>query len=368
MARALIVGAGAIGRGFLPWTFENLDFDLFDTSDDLCQSIKEQQGYSSFMSIAGELVEKRFHPIKCTSQISELDFEDYCIAFVAVGPRNCSNLPGALSQLRCPIFSVENDPKSVAVISHVTKSQKVYFGVPDVITSSTAAPSNIEKDRNALHTEDGNLYLEDGPSISQDLRTLLPKVVWSSKNDMIREWDAKLFLHNTPHCVAAYLGSLCGGVYLHESFEKTFIIEVVEGVIEELLLALKREKDYDHIFLESYADKELKRFSNHLLYDPISRVAREPLRKLSLGGRLTGALTMCLMAGVNPVNLNLGIRAAFSYRDLKDRDYHAMSLLDHFGIKSFMKYFLNINPASIEAEYISSTFRDAEKYLRKGLE
>jgi len=368
MARALVIGAGAIGRGFLPWTFDGLDFDIFDTSKELCEGIEQQGGYYSFMSKNGELLERKFLPGRCTSNLFDLRLQDYDLAFVAVGPRNCSNLPAALSQLKCPIFSVENDPRSVEIICKAIGAKNIYFGIPDVIASSTASPENLQKDKFSLHTENGVLYLEDHPAISKKLRGYLPSISWVSIDNMNREWDAKLFLHNTPHCIAAYLGYLNKVNFLHEGFENIFLKRIVEGVIEEMLLALKRITNHNHTFLERYAEKELERFSDNFLYDPICRVAREPLRKLSSGGRLTGALTMCLLAGVNPINLNAGITSAFYYLDPNDRDYESMLQVGNFGIANFLKYYLNISPETIESKYIVSSFEDTKLFIRKALQ
>lgn len=367
MARALIIGAGAIGRGFLPWAFKNLQFDLYDTSSDLCRGIATQGGYSSFMSKKEKLIEERFHPTRCTSVLSELDLKEYSVAFVAVGPNNCSKLPSELSELNCPVFSVENDPKTVEVISKIIKSKDVFFGIPDVIASSTASPNNLEKDKFALHTEDGILYLENGSSISAALRGNLPNVAWASRDEMVREWDAKLFLHNTPHCVAAYLGHLSNNDFLHEGFQNPFIVRVVEGVIEELVLSLKRNTNHNHTFLEDYADKELKRFSNSLLYDPLSRVAREPLRKLAIGGRLMGGLTRCLLAGVNPIFVNVGISAALNYKDPNDVDFEAMSQVENFGVVNFLRYFVGISPETIESRYVANSYEETKKFWGQGL-
>lgn len=365
MARALIIGAGAIGRGFLPWTFEEMDFDIYDSSPDLCQQISQNGGYKSYIATEGQLKSRNFSPGACVADISKLDLSIYSIAFVAVGPRNCAALPLELTQLNCPIFSLENDPYSVNTIEQITKRKNVFFGVPDVITSSTASPDNLIEDSLSLHTEDGVLYLESNAGISDYLRKHLPKVVWGTKEEMIREWDAKLFLHNTPHCVAAYLAHLDNGTYLHDGFKNREITRVVEGVIEELILALKRTTNHDHEFLESYADKELRRFSNELLYDPISRVAREPLRKLALGGRLMGGLSMCILAGVNPAFLNIGISAALQYKNPNDNDYMKMLHLEDFGPMNFLKYFLNINPQTVESKYITESFMHTNMFLEQ---
>lgn len=367
MARALIIGGGAIGRGFLPWALQNLAFDIYDISENLCQSITSQGGYTSFMSKEGSLRKMICEPGKFTSKVSDLKLEEYAIAFVAVGPRNCSKLPREFSKLECPIFSLENDPSTVEELSQVFGSGKVLFGVPDVIASSTASPQNLSADSYALHTEDGVLYLENSDSLPAVLHNYLPEVIWSTRSDMIREWDAKLYLHNTAHCVAAFLGHLKGNTYLHESFDVPFITNAIDGVIEELVLALKRTTNYDHGFLENYADKELKRFSNKLLYDPILRVAREPLRKLAVGGRLTGALSMCMLAGVSPIYLNVGICAALQYKVTSDKDFQFMSQLSNFGVKNFLRYFLDLDPNSIESKYVVNSYEQTLKYIEEGI-
>lgn len=367
MAKALIVGGGAIGRGFLPWELQNLRFDLLDVSNDLTSGISIQNGYSSYMTRDGKLEKRIFQPDICTSEPDDLDFDSYVVAFIAVGPRNCSKLPTALAKLECPIYSVENDPDSVRIITKVLNSSRVLFGVPDVITSSTSSPENLAKDKYAIHTENGQLFLEHSDVSTNGLRDFLPHVVWASRSEMMREWNAKLYLHNTPHCVAAYLGYLKGKTYLHESFDDPFVIRVIEGVIEEMILTLKREAELDHKFLEEYADKELKRFSNSLLFDPILRVAREPLRKLATGGRLTGALSKAMLAGVHPVYLNLGIAAAFNYRETSDPDYQAMSQFDDVGVSNFLRYFLDISPNAMESKFIVANYLDSISYLRVAL-
>lgn len=365
MAKALIVGGGAIGRGFLPWELQNLKFDLFDVSQELTSGISKQGGYTSYMAKDGMLERNLFQPDICTNEPNDLDYNSYVVAFVAVGPRNCSKLPTTLSRLKCPIFSVENDPNSVGLIAKVLNSSMVFFGVPDVITSSTSSPQHLAIDKFALHTENGKLYLEQSDLFTSHLREFLPNVVWASRSEMIREWNAKLYLHNTPHCVAAYLGYLKGINYLHESFDDPFVIRVVEGVIEEMILTLKREAEMEHRFLEEYADKELMRFSNSLLFDPIVRVAREPLRKLALGGRLMGGLSKAMLAGVQPVYLNLGIAAALNYREIADPDYRSMLQVDEIGVTNFLRYFLDISPRSLESKLIVGSYPDSISFLKQ---
>jgi hypothetical protein len=367
MARALIIGGGAIGRGFLPWLLDAFEIDIIDKSEDITNGINKQGGFHSFMSDGDKLSKKWFKVRRIGINFNELNPLDYNIAFISVGPRNINNLPKGVELLRCPIFSLENDPITVSLIKDKYKLEKVYFGVPDVITSSTASSENLSTDIFALHTENGALYLQRPSKLDNLLVQLLPQVKWLSEENLRKEWDAKLYIHNTPHCIAAYLGHIVGCTYIHEALSKKPIKRIINGVIDELLSAIKIDTSYDHQFIESYAKKEVRRFSNNLLFDPISRVAREPLRKLHPSGRLMGALRLLLSKGINPTYLMVGIAAALSYSDKKDVDYLQLCELHEFGISSFLKYHLGLDDKSIESEFVKKHFLNAIHYLDREL-
>jgi len=365
MARALIIGGGAIGRGFIPWVLDNFTIDIFDTCRNLVTGISSQKGYHSFMS-NGEILNQKWVQIQFISDNFDTFLKkNYDIVFVSVGPRNVSNLPDKIKHLECPIFSLENDPVSVETMKDKFQINNIYFGVPDVITSSTAAPENLALDPFSIHTENGILYLQRPSNLNTNLESLLPDVHWLPLDRLNEEWDAKLYIHNTPHCIAAYLGHMAGLTYLHEAMARPSIKKIVYGVVDELLCALKNSTPHDHNFIEKYAIKEVKRFSNKLLFDPVSRVAREPIRKLQPTGRLLGALRLLLSSGVNPTFLMSGIAAALCYSDKNDKDYLQLAELKEFGIEAFLKYHLKIDKKYVETEYISKNFNPSVEFLKR---
>jgi len=317
------------------------------------------------MSDGNQLYTKWVNVSNISADLKDLDVKSYEIVFISVGPRNVTKLPHDIEKIKCPIFSLENDPVTVDLIKDKYNLKEVYFGVPDVITSSTASPENLKSDPFALHTENGILYLQRPGKLDPQLEKLLPEVKWLPIEQLNQEWDAKLYIHNTPHCIAAYLGHLAKCNYLHESLAKSAIRRTISGVIDELLCALKIVTPYDHHFIESYAIKEVRRFSNQLLYDPVARVAREPLRKLHPSGRLMGALRLLLSTGVKPTYLMIGIAAALSYSDRNDRDHAQLNELESFGIGPFLKYHLGLNETHIETEYVVKNYASAISYLRR---
>jgi mannitol-1-phosphate 5-dehydrogenase len=68
----------------------------------------------------------------------------------------------------------------------------------------------------------------------------------------------------------------------------------------------------------------LLRFANRALADPVSRLARDPLRKLAPGDRLVGAARLVERHGIRPEGLSWGIAAALAYENPDDT--HAMEL------------------------------------------
>ena len=215
----------------------------------------------------------------------------------------------------------------------------VHFAVPDVITSNTAPPHLLAEDPLAITTEDGVLFVEDGIAGVQGDLQYLPKA------ELLRlQWTPKLFLHNTPHCITAYLGALIGVRYVHEAMQHPEVAAIVEGAMREMLQVLKLQWDIPHPFLDWYADKELARFRCPLLFDPVARVAREPLRKLEPQGRLIGAAQLCLTLGVLPAHILKGIVGSVLFEDVNDPDQHIGLMRAAMDPADFTRYVLGLRP------------------------
>jgi hypothetical protein len=357
MARCLIVGAGAIGRGYIPWELNNFEITFLDANLMLVDSLAVSQKYKSFMSYGDKLECLEIDSSRTFSSVDEIDLSIFDLAFICVGPRNVGKLPSGLGTLTCLIYSLENDPATVIQMRKIFNKSNIYFGIPDVITSLTASPESLSQDSNALHTENGVLYLEDHGDVPDSLKELTPTIQWVAAEKMHTEWDAKLYLHNTPHCIASFLGYIHNCTYVHEALKIPSIVTILEGVVGEILQTLKILTDHDHTFMEEYAKKEVRRFSNELLYDPIIRVAREPLRKLHPNGRLLGALRMAVSAGVVPTYLAVGVCSALKYDHTGDQDYEYMKRIDIIGVPTFLKYFLAVCPSSAESKLISVAYQ-----------
>lgn len=358
MATLLVIGAGAIGRGYLPWTISPDDYRLVFVDRDLgiIENMRRAGGYTTWRVRDGRL-EERFVQVAgaYTPEDFRLDaWPDIAACFINVGPRNAVSAARLLGASRFPVILCENDPLTVDAVKAACPLPHVFFAVPDVITSNTAPPELLARDPLAIVTEDGEQFIDEGAreaaggTLRGDFR-LLPRA------ELIdTQWTAKLYLHNTPHCVAAYLGALIGATYVHEAMADPQVDAIVRGAMDEMLRALKLKWDIPHGFLDWYAAKEMERFRCRLLHDPVSRVAREPLRKLEPGGRLMGAAQICLSLGFVPHNILTGIAGAMLFENSDDADYHLSFMRRALPRDGYLTHVLNLR----EGEALETVLRE----------
>jgi mannitol-1-phosphate/altronate dehydrogenase len=339
--KILLIGAGAIGRGYLPWLIPAQEFELLfvDSNPNIINHMKSKGSYSTYRVKQGDYEEKLVIVTAAYTpdQFNIDEHPDIEACFFSVGPRNVTHAARLMKGSTIPIILCENEPGTVNDVKGIVAHEKVYFAVPDVITSNTAPQCLLDRDPLAVVTEDGVLFMEEGSvSFSGDFKLL------SHTELQEMQWTPKLFLHNTPHCIAAYLGALTGVTYIHEAMDLPEVSVIVEGAMLEMLTSLKMKWEIPHDFLEWYAAKELSRFRSKLLFDPVARVAREPLRKLEVHGRLIGAAQICLSLGVMPQNILIGITAALLFDDQNDNDHHLAFLRRALPKDAFNTYILGL--------------------------
>ena len=357
MDSILIIGAGAIGRGFLPWVFPDNRYSLtfVDVNEELVAALQQRGTYTSYMADPAGGLRRRVFPVARASRLADFALtanKPPAACFVAVGPRRVFEAVAPLKGYDGPIILLENDDKSVDVAKAALNQDNVYFAIPDVIASCTASAEHLAEDPLALHTENGTLHIDSRA------KSLEGDIDYCDAAELRKQWLAKLYLHNTPHCIAAYLGAYLRLKYVHEVMAVPQAARIVRGAVDEMLKALKLGWDVPHEFLDWYSEKELRRFSNVALHDPIARVAREPFRKLQLDGRLIGAALMCLKAGFIPVNIVTGIVAAVLFDDGRDPDRHIIFAKDFLPPSIVFSYLLQLRPGEPLHAILAEHFPD----------
>jgi mannitol-1-phosphate 5-dehydrogenase len=130
--------------------------------------------------------------------------------------------------------------------------------------------------------------------------------------------DRKLYIHNAGHAMLGYLGYRRGYAYGYEALADPQVYALLSQALNESGRALMAEHHMDAVALAENVQYLLDRFANRALGDPISRLARDPLRKLAPGDRLVGAARLAERHAIEPQGLAWGIAAGLAYDDPND--------------------------------------------------
>lgn len=152
--------------------------------------------------------------------------------------------------------------------------------------------------------------------------------------------ERKLYMHNMSHATCAYLGNLRNYEYIYEAVADYDIRYLAYRALTQSALALSIEHKVDIKPLLEHAENLLYRFQNTALADPVSRVGKDTIRKLSENDRLIGALKLCEKHNVSCEVLCVSIACAMFFNpEGDDRSQELYNYAKENGaIKTLEKY------------------------------
>jgi len=107
----------------------------------------------------------------------------------------------------------------------------------------------------------------------------------------------KLFIHNMGHALCAYYGWQKGYATIDECILDDDIKNKVESAMKESAAALHDEYGIAIDLIHANIDDLIMRFGNKVLGDTVVRVGKDPIRKLGYNDRLAGAALYCQSQG-----------------------------------------------------------------------
>ncbi len=310
MPEFLIIGAGAVGRGFVAPLLSQTDaeIDFADTDQEILELLDKRSEYLtavivpdgySFRSVSFRNV---FHPGNIANVAK------YDAVIICTGVRNYLTCAPIVRDARA-VYVLENARDAADRLRAEAKNPNIWFGIPDVIVSNSA-PENLRKmDPLCIPAEQGELIIEGGEGVIPALQN----IVWADAGTIEKFWACKFFVHNASHAVLGFLGRLAGHEFVHQAMADETIGPVVETAIRTITDAVIASNLAEEDFARAYMEREIRRFKNTFLHDPVERVAKDPLRKLSANDRLIQALELVRNAKLDPYPILLGISAALRY-------------------------------------------------------
>ncbi|MDR1892763.1 MAG: mannitol dehydrogenase [Oscillospiraceae bacterium] len=127
--------------------------------------------------------------------------------------------------------------------------------------------------------------------------------------------ERKLYIHNMGHAAAAYFGAQKGYAYIWQAINDPQIRETVFKAMLESGIALAKKHGVEFYEVYRHITDLIGRFANRQLGDTVARVGRDLPRKLADNDRLFGAANLCGQQSVENTHILKAIGAALAFPD-----------------------------------------------------
>eukprot|EP01055_Gregarina_sp_Pseudo9_P000951 Gregarina_sp_Pseudo_9__950@NODE_1607_length_1458_cov_469_573643_g1491_i0_p1_GENE_NODE_1607_length_1458_cov_469_573643_g1491_i0NODE_1607_length_1458_cov_469_573643_g1491_i0_p1_ORF_typecomplete_len396_score124_35Mannitol_dh_C/PF08125_13/1_9e42Mannitol_dh/PF01232_23/7_7e11Mannitol_dh/PF01232_23/3_5e03F420_oxidored/PF03807_17/0_0099F420_oxidored/PF03807_17/1_2e02UDPG_MGDP_dh_N/PF03721_14/0_0043HCDH_N/PF02737_18/0_29_NODE_1607_length_1458_cov_469_573643_g1491_i0861273 len=338
--KGLHFGAGNIGRGFIGKVLSEAGIEVV-FADVVPALITELRKRKSFVvHVVGENEHDDVVTIKDavfsnTDDVLDVMMEADLIT-TAVGPRILERIAPTIAkgllerkqhgvETPCNVVACENAIKASSTLKEFvlkdmneenSKWVQEHVGFVDCAVDRIVPPARHE-DILEVTVEDFCEWVVDRTQFKGD--TSLTEIHGLQYTDNLMAFvERKLMTVNTGHAICAYLGKLYGHKEIRTSIADPRVKNVVEGAMRESGAVLVKRYNMNAEDHERYIQKILKRYANPHIVDDVTRVGREPIRKLSPEDRLIKPLRGAIEYGLPHDNLVRGVAAALLYNDPED--------------------------------------------------
>ncbi|MCL2066977.1 MAG: mannitol-1-phosphate 5-dehydrogenase [Treponema sp.] len=342
MMRAVMYGAGNIGRGFIGQLFADSGYKItfIDTAKPVVDALNREGRYPvRFISNDGS----RGIWVGGVSAVNGEDREKTAEAIAAadimataVGVRILPHIAPLIAQGIKKRFSRNDAPLNIIICENLieadkllgklikenldTKEQLLFDQRIGLVEASIGRMVPIQtaemRDGNPLRicTEEYSFL----PVDKNAFRGKIPVIKGMEAFDNFAFFiERKLFIHNMGHGICAYLGMFFGDTFIYEAINRRDILSIAQSAMMESARALSKRYKVPLAGLEDHINDLLSRFSNRALGDTCARVGGDTARKLGAEDRFIGAIRLCEEEAVTPACISIGAAAAL-FRHLDD--------------------------------------------------
>ena len=367
MKKAIQFGAGNIGRGFIGAVLSEAGYHVVfaDVNELVVNKINEDGKYTVAImdTECTEQVITNISAVDSRSPELAKEIAQAQVVTTAVGlgilPRIAGALAAGVAERQAQgvteylnVIACENGLRASSqlkdhVYSHLTDEQKAYadeyVAFPDCSVDRIVPPIKSENPIDVV-VEKFYEWNVERASIKGDLQMEGMNLA----DNLIAYIERKLFTLNTGHAITAYLGKLKGLSTIADSIADEEIYTIVKAAMQESGEGLVAKYGFDHDAHFAYIDKIIGRFRNPHLQDDVTRVGREPLRKLSANDRLIKPTMTAVEHGFATPNLVLGIGAALHYNNPEDpQSVQLQQAISEVGVAKAFEQFSGV-PADSE--------------------
>ena len=381
MKTAIQFGAGNIGRGFIGAVLAKSGYNVIfaDVNKEIVDRINADGHYTVHIKdVESEdiLISGVSAVDSSTDAITE-KIKEASLITTAVGLRILKFIAPAIAKgiaarmeagIEEPlnIIACENGLRATtqlkeAVLEHLDGNQKewclAHTGFPDCAVDRIVPPVRSENPIDVVVERYYEWDVEEKAFVGP-----VPQIEGMSLADNLLAYiERKLFTLNTGHAITAYFGKMKGCATIEESIAVPEIFELVHASMQQSGEALVKQFGFDHEAHFQYIEKIIGRFRNPYLKDDVTRVGREPVRKLSPDDRLIKPLMTAKSFGLPYDKLLLGIGAALHFRNENDpQSVQLGEMIDNEGLEATVSKITGILPSDPLMAEIVKAYSEAE--------
>lgn len=390
--KAVQFGAGNIGRGFTAQLFTESGYEVVfvDVMDEVVDLINERKSYP--IEIASENPEtvtitnvRAVHGSDREAVAREI--RDCSLVCTAVGVNVLRHVAPAIAMgIRLRADAGIDEPLNIIICENLITAGETlrghiinvlpaeYVGYMDehigfvgsVVSRMVPVMTEEQKERDPLL-----IVVEAYKRLPVDGRGFkgpVPEIVGFEPYDNFEAYiERKLFTHNLGHATAAYLGWLKGYEYMWQAMRDPQVRGIAEAALAETGEALIKRHGFTPEKHQAHIDDLLERFGNVALGDQVSRVGRDPIRKLGPEDRMIGGGKLCLEYGITPTNVCVGTAAGLMFDNPDDpAALEVQAMIREGGLDRVFHEVCDIDPASDLAQMIREQYERLKAGIRPG--
>lgn len=376
--KAIILGSGRIGRGFIAelMTLNDVELVFFDINAEFVDMMNQNKEYtihilgdSSLDVTVRNVRAYAFDDLEVFAR--EWDSSDYI--FTACGGKNlvsigekigeafklrlqndtlnvsnivtCENWINPVVDLRGAIESVLDSTAKDLFAKHVGVSESV------IMCTGTGAPDP------SLQVNPIDTWVQNLRYLPVNRELILGDIPKWDYVEFVGEFGdlltQKIYTNNTSVATLSYLGYLKGIVHVADAANDFEIEPILDEVYSEINRILVDGLGIDKESQLKFSVTAKAKYTDRAIVDLVTRIARDPLRKLGPEDRFIGPMTIALKANVKPTAIALGAAAALYFDNKEDETaQYLMNYRRENGLDAVFSDICKIDPNGIIASWI----------------
>lgn len=339
--KAVHFGAGKIGRGFIAELLHDSGYEIIfgDVVNELVNLVNMNHKYPLFL-IDHDYEEKIIDHVSAYSNLADEDklIDEMCQAEIITTSVMATNLSKVAPLITKGLKKRLGQGKNKAIVmacenaimgTDILKKAMIETNIlTEEELDSIAVFPNTAVDRmvfGGAHNGKEGIEIGDAYELVIEKNKLEDPTSQPIKgaeyvDDLMMYLQRKIYIINCGHAIAGYYGQVIKNYEIvQDSLRDPDLLPQIRQAMLESAAALEKKYGFSHDDLVEYMETMMiKRFTTPGVVDPISRVSREPIRKIASNDRIMGPANLCEEYGLDNTYLLKGVACALKYKSEGD--------------------------------------------------